>query len=70
MTKEGGEIGKVFYGQFGFGNATVFRHSSKSIEPFRSLTQRYAMQLKLEFPELDAEEAAQMAHEQLYDSRF
>ena len=70
LTKEGGEIGKVFYGQFGFGNATVFRHSSKSIEPFRSLTQRYAMQLKLEFPELDAEEAAQMAHEQLYDSRF
>ena len=62
--------GKVFYSDFGIGNATAMRSSPTATEPYRALHERMAMKLKLENPDMDAEEAAEEAHYQLFDSRY
>jgi len=72
LTKEDGEIGKVFYSNLGMGNSIQLRNSPTAIEPYRQLITKMAMQLKLEpqNKDMSAEEAAQEADRQLFGSRF
>tara|TARA_R100000664_G_scaffold21989_1_gene31406 strand:+ start:14321 stop:17659 length:3339 start_codon:yes stop_codon:yes gene_type:complete len=70
LSGDDGEVGQAFYGDFGFGNSTAMRNSPTAIEPYRALHERMAMKLKLRKPDLSAEEAAEMAHHQLFDVRY
>lgn len=70
LSGDAGEVGQVFYGDFGFGKSTAMRNSPTAIEPYRALHERMAMKLKLRKPDLSAEEAAEMAHHQLFDVRY
>ena len=70
LSGDAGEVGQAFYGDFGFGNSTAMRNSPTAIEPYRALHERMAMKLKLRKPDLSAEEAAEMAHHQLFDVRY